>query len=93
MEQTFIMIKPDGVQRGLVINPRCFSFSFSFFSVKIFGISFFSLRLDASLAVRFDVVCLVGSYDWEFLMQIGDIISRFEKKGFYLKGEAALKLG
>ncbi|ONM57403.1 Nucleoside diphosphate kinase family protein [Zea mays] len=38
MEQTFIMIKPDGVQRGL------------------------------------------------FLAQIGDIISRFEKKGFYLKG-------
>jgi hypothetical protein len=70
-----------------------FFFFFLFFSVKIFGISFFSLCLDASLAVRFDVVCLVGSYDWEFLMQIGDIISRFEKKGFYLKGEAALKLG
>ncbi|RWW36968.1 hypothetical protein BHE74_00057968 [Ensete ventricosum] len=43
MEQTFIMIKPDGVQRGLVL-------------------------LSLSLLV-------------------GEIISRFEKKGFYLKGE------
>lgn len=26
-------------------------------------------------------------FNWQFVVQIGDIISRFEKKGFYLKGK------
>ena len=62
-EQTFIMIKPDGVQRGLV----------STHSSPI-------ARFPHLLAFA-DKCLLLFCFS-----QIGEIISRFEKKGFYLKG-------
>lgn len=58
------MIKPDGVQRGLVLSLPLRS-------------PIPSLSLDFSRF--FDPL-------FAYFIQIGEIISRFEKKGFYLKG-------
>ena len=54
MERTYIMIKPDGVQRGYVRNPLFWS------NICIINSSYYVVRL------------------------IGEILSRFEKKGFKL---------
>ncbi|KAG6503219.1 hypothetical protein ZIOFF_035530 [Zingiber officinale] len=59
-KQTFIMIKPDGVQRGLVCSPS---------PSPLISSSFASFIYSSALHC------------------VGEIISRFEKKGFYLKGE------
>jgi hypothetical protein len=70
MEHTFIMIKPDGVQRGLV--------STIFFSLC----SVDSIRFDGRLGAWL----VLGRAKFNLFFQVGEIISRFEKKGFYLKG-------
>ncbi|KAF7043595.1 hypothetical protein CFC21_052925 [Triticum aestivum] len=78
MEQTFIMIKPDGVQRGLVNpNPRLCKEQ-PLRACLYLAIGFVSGLLEPSLIIGF--VFAIS------LLQIGDIISRFEKKGYYLKG-------
>ncbi|KAF8689375.1 hypothetical protein HU200_041917 [Digitaria exilis] len=79
MEHTFIMIKPDGVQRGLVST----SFSLFFSTDLIHFLVAAALGFDLVLA-RVELICFSS-----FAAQVGEIISRFEKKGFYLK---ALKL-
>ncbi|KAG6474042.1 hypothetical protein ZIOFF_067966 [Zingiber officinale] len=58
--QTFIMIKPNDFQRGLVCSPS---------SSPLISYSFASFIYLSALHC------------------VGEIISRFEKKGFYLKGE------
>ncbi|KAG6492520.1 hypothetical protein ZIOFF_047483 [Zingiber officinale] len=58
--QTFIMIKPYSVQRGLVCSPS---------PSPLISSSFASFIYSSALHC------------------VGEIISRFEKKGFYLKGE------
>ena len=79
MEQTFIMIKPDGVQRGLVNpNPRLCKEQPLRACLNL-AIGFCSGLLEPSLIIGF--VFAIS------LLQIGDIISRFEKKGYYLKGK------
>lgn len=75
MESTFIMIKPDGVQRGLV------SIIFPQF------VSVVSIRFGDARALGDPIwYKLVLTWICYFFPQIGEIISRFEKKGFYLKG-------
>lgn len=66
------MVKPDGVQRGLVM--LLFPLSHSFFLSRME-----CLRVNSFLRPLLIVPnCNVG--------QVGDIISRFERKGFQLVG-------
>lgn len=125
-EQTFIMIKPDGVQRGLV----CFLLSQPLFLFVEFEPCLWNFRIDAQILSIFSVssgplskfpifrfffyvsfnssnfvliwtkISEIMCWIWRLvhalylilviLFQVGDIISRFEKKGFYLKGNSLI---
>lgn len=73
MEQTFIMIKPDGVQRGLVSLLSLWDVP-SWWEISNF------LKIKWNKFDRPD-----GVFD---VFQVGEIIGRFEKKGFTLKGNS-----
>ncbi len=76
-ERTFIAIKPDGVQRGLVTHS--FRYSISMADRPRFRVIF----LSSSLAYMLDHPTRSKAF-LPLYLQVGEVISRFEKKGYKL---------